>query len=72
MIKIPLALVVGRIIALLTIADITIHTIYKITITNKNSISNQNNTLKTIHSNMHACMYAIWHFYLCNTLKIVL
>ena len=59
MIKIPLALVVGGKITILTIAEITIHTIYKITITNKNSISNQNNTLKTIHSNMHACMYAL-------------
>ena len=53
MIKIPLALVVGRIITLLTIAGIIIHTIYKFTITKKNSIFTPNNTHK------YACMYAI-------------
>ena len=52
MIKIPLALVVGGIITLLTIADITIHTIYKFTITNKNF----NNHTK-YNTNKCACMH---------------
>ena len=55
MIKIPLALVVGRIITLLTIAGITIHTIYNLKSQARISIFTPN----TIQTNVHACMYAI-------------